>query len=341
MGLMADEKQHEMDDYRRQAWMRKVPCILSLVIVPLFWGFSVTQAAPPKTGEPQIQKLEINNQTHLAFRRYISTHPKGVILYLHGIQSHSGWYTQSCQMLAESGYTVYAPDRRGCGLNRQDRGHIQHYEDLIADIDAFLARIRADYPNLPVFLMGVSWGGKLALLYETMRPGQVNGLILSTPGVKAKVNLSLWDRMRVFYYSWRRREVQPEIPIPIESSSMFTDDQRWQNWIEQDPLTLRKATARFYWENNKMDKQIRRNARNAQAPILLLLAGRDEIIDNEKTIRFMGDKLPEAENDTLKIIEYPPGRHTLEFERYLRKVVADMVAWLNKQVSSRPAPPTQ
>lgn len=31
-----------------------------------------------------------------------------------------------------------------------------------------------------------------------------------------------------------------------------------------------------------MDKQIRRNARNAQAPILLLLAGRDEIIDNEK-----------------------------------------------------------
>lgn len=290
----------------------------------------------------RIEKLEINNQTHLTFRRYISDHPRGVILYLHGIQSHSGWYIQSCQMLAEGGYSVYAPDRRGTGLNDQDRGHLQHYEDLVADMDAFIARIHADYPNLPVYLVGVSWGGKLALLYETMRPGQIDGLILGTPGIKPKVDLSPWNKLRVFFYFWRRREVQPEIPIPIGAASLFTDNPKWQNWIEQDPLTLRRCTARFFWENHKIDKKIKRDAKRAQDPILLLLAGRDEIIRNDKTKKFMTEKMPEGREGRLDIIEYPSARHTLEFEDNRDEIVGDMLKWLNRRTgrSGEIHPPT-
>ncbi|MCG3196819.1 MAG: lysophospholipase [Candidatus Omnitrophica bacterium] len=285
--------------------------------------------AAPNQVRVQLQKLEINNQTHLAYRKYTSPTPRGVVLYLHGVQSHSGWYRMSGKMLAERGYTVYAPDRRGTGLNERDRGHLQNYEDLIADLDAFMARIHADYPDLPVYLLGVSWGGKLALLYETMRPGQVNGLILSTPGISAKVDLSLWNKLKVFYYSWRRREVQPEIPIPIDRASLFTDDPKWQNWIEQDPQTLRKATARFYWESRKMDKAVRRGTKKAEAPVLLLLAGRDEIVNNEKINRFLTRKLPGSETDRYQVIEYPSARHTLEFEKNLKAVVGDMVRWMD------------
>lgn len=309
--------------------------ILCLLAVP-------SPAAPPRVS-PQatpyrIQKLEINNQTSLTFRRYTSPNPKGVILYLHGIQSHSGWYIQSCQLLAEHGYTVYAPDRRGSGLNREDRGHMQNYEDLIADLDAFIARIHADNPGLPVFLVGVSWGGKLAMLYEIMRPGQVDGLIISAPGIKPQIDLSPWNKLKVFYYHWRNRDVQPEIPIPIDRSNLFTDDPKWQNWIEQDPLTLRKCTARFFWESHKMDSQINKWAKDARAPILLLLAGRDEICDNDRTLNFMMKKLPEAENGTLMLAEYPEARHTLEFEPNMRKVVQDMLTWLNGQTSRRIQP---
>jgi alpha-beta hydrolase superfamily lysophospholipase len=329
-----------------------------LLLLPFLGsGAPVTTAQPPSSSlekeaggvvkatrsalrpRPAVQKLEINNQTHLAFRRFISQQPKGVILYLHGIQSHSGWYLRSCQILSENGYTVYAPDRRGCGLNEAERGHLQNYEDLIADMDAFIARIHADYPGLPVFLLGVSWGGKQALLYETMRPGRVNGLILSTPGIKPQVNLSLWNRLKVFYFFWRNREIQPEIPIPISQSSLFTDDPNWQNWIEQDPLTLRRATARFYWENRKMDKKVRKGIHDTQAPILLLLAGRDEIINNEKTIRFMSDKLPDVDPNSIQVIEYPTARHTLEFEKNMRQVVRDILKWLDRQVAGQPHTP--
>ena len=158
--------------------------------------------------------------------------------------------------MAEEGFTVYAPDRRGSGQNAFDRGHIESYEDLIADLDAFLNRIEADHPtNLPIFLVSVSWGGKLAVAYEALRPGRVAGVVLSTPGIKPKVDLNPWNKMKVLYFFWRRRDVQPMIPIPINATSLFTDDVEWQNWIEQDPLTLRECTPRFYWESRQLESK--------------------------------------------------------------------------------------
>ncbi len=39
--------------------------------------------------------------------------PRGLVVFLHGIQSHSGWYAWTCGNLARAGYRVLAPDRRG------------------------------------------------------------------------------------------------------------------------------------------------------------------------------------------------------------------------------------
>lgn len=57
-------------------------------------------------------------------------HPAGIardgaILYLHGIQSHGGWFEWSASLLAHLGYPVLLPDRRGSGLNRPARRHPQ------------------------------------------------------------------------------------------------------------------------------------------------------------------------------------------------------------------------
>lgn len=283
----------------------------------------------------EYQRLEISNQTHLTYRKYFADNPRGVVLYLHGIQSHSGWYIQSCEILAENGYTVYAPDRRGSGLNRVDRGHLQNYEDLVGDMDAFVNRIHADFPDLPLFIMSVSWGGKLALLYESRSPGSVEGIILSTPGIRSKVDLNLWNKLKVLYYFWRKRDIQPMIPIPIDRADMFTDDVGWQNWIARDRNTLRRCTARFYWESNQMDRATKKLIENCKAPFLLQLAGRDEIVNNKKTIKFLKKKLPGATENKLEIIEYPGARHTLEFEKNMREIVMDVVAWLNRWAPAR------
>ena len=44
------------------------------------------------------------------------------VVFLHGIQSHGGWYEHSCERLRQAGFAVSFLDRRGSGLNEQGRG---------------------------------------------------------------------------------------------------------------------------------------------------------------------------------------------------------------------------
>jgi acylglycerol lipase len=43
--------------------------------------------------------------------------PRGRVVFVHGIQSHAGWYEHSCQRLSEAGFAVSFLDRRGSGEN--------------------------------------------------------------------------------------------------------------------------------------------------------------------------------------------------------------------------------
>src|SRR5262245_41645540 len=96
------------------------------------------------------------------YRRYPAAGPrKAHVVFIHGVQSHGGWYEHSCACLAEAGFEVSFLDRRGSGLNDQDRGDAPGFRRLLDDIAEFI------YPlPRPVFLGAISWGGKLAVALE-------------------------------------------------------------------------------------------------------------------------------------------------------------------------------
>src|SRR5690606_11116879 len=106
---------------------------------------------------------------------------KPVVLYLHGIEGHSQWFEQTASELNRKGFTVYAPDRRGAGMNRRDRGHMQSYKEFLSDVESFLVRIRNSHPAHPVALWGNCWGAKgAAVLSAEAANHGVSGLLLSS-----------------------------------------------------------------------------------------------------------------------------------------------------------------
>ena len=115
--------------------------------------------------------------------------PRGIVVFIHGIQSHGGWYEYSCTKLAQAGYQVYFLDRRGSGMNAEGRGDAPSFRRLLDDIAEFLTVLPRSAPagnkvaRLPVFLAGISWGGKLAVALERRHPGLVDGLILMCPSL--------------------------------------------------------------------------------------------------------------------------------------------------------------
>lgn len=271
---------------------------------------------------PAIATYRAADGRALALRRYAAAgEPLANVVLLHGIISHSGWYDVSCQALAQQRFAVHALDRRGSGLNSQARGDVDVMETWIRDVVDYLTSLRPT--GLPTFLLGISWGGKLAPAVARARPDLLSGLAMLCPGLYAKQQPG-WLQRSLLGLSGRIGIHRRSVPIPLQQAELFTDSPRWQAYIANDPLTLRGITLRFARQDLRLTRHARASAAYLHLPTLLVLAGRDRIVDNERTKGFI-TRLA-ATDKTVR--EYSSGAHTLEFESDVDAYFDDLTAWL-------------
>jgi alpha-beta hydrolase superfamily lysophospholipase len=249
------------------------------------------------------------------------------LVYLHGIESHSGWFDIAADLLVGKGYEVFALDRRGSGVNRENRGfpsgHVDSISTLVADVGSFVRPLRDTYDS--VFLVGLSWGGKLALAFGLRHPEDVDGLILITPGVRSLVDVGIADKLAVFFTAWSAPTTAIKLPIEAE---MFTTTPRFLEYIRQDPLRLRYASSRFLMESNRVEKEIDRRMPENTLPILLILAGQERIIDNRGVLRVVQAGPP----DLLDVVEYDDQTHSVQFDAPER-LADDMAGWIERRIA--------
>lgn len=252
--------------------------------------------------------------------------PRARLVFLHGVRSHCGWYERSCTELAALGFEVFFLDRRGSGLNSARRGDCPSFRRLIDDVAEFVQHLRGERAWLPVFVAGISWGGKLAVGVAARRPGLANGVVLLCPGLKPRVKPPLLRRARIFVA--RRLRPTKFFPIPLNDAELFTGSAEWRQFIDRDPFGLREATARFLFQSFAFDQYLKRAAKNVNVPVLLVLAGRDRIIDNAKTRKFVG-----RFRAITTIADYPDAEHTLEFEPPDHPWLGEVVRWVERHIS--------
>ncbi len=254
---------------------------------------------------------------------------RAYVVALHGIQSHAGWYEHSSRRLAEAGFELCFLDRRGSGRNAIARGDAPHADRLVHDITQFLAETRhrrdLESPASPVVLMSVSWGGKLAAACAARRPELVDGVALLYPGIRARVRPGCWDRGRLKLAEWLG-VVDRLVDIPLQDPALFTADPDWQQFIEDDPLTLRQLTVGFLLANRELDRHSEANIERVRCPLLMMLAGADRIIDNRATRLLFG----KIGSQRKRLVEYPEAQHTLEFESKRDEFIDDLLDWLGE-----------
>lgn len=266
------------------------------------------------------QTLTFSDGYRCFARRWQPPRPRGTVLYLHGIQSHGGWFETSAGKLAESGFDVLLPDRRGSGCNQQDRGHTPNARRLLHDAVEWLHLLN---PNGPSQVAGVSWGGKLALALQRFAPARISRLALIAPGLFPQVDLPLIQKVRVGLSMWAAPKARFE--IPLNDPDLFTANPARREFIRDDPLKLTHVTTSFLLASRRLD----RYARAAQSdptgcPLCLFLAGHDRIIHNQPTRNFV--RMLRWPGRT--IVDYPDAHHTLEFEREPSDYLQDLTAWI-------------
>jgi len=170
-------------------------------------------------------------------------------------------------------------------------------------------------------LLAISWGGKVAVGLQRRYPGLNDALALLCPGFFARVQPSLRQKLGILW----SRLVRPTrlFPIPLSDPELFTSNPRWLEFLRHDPLALHQATARLLLESVRLDLYLRLAAPRVCVPTLLMLAGQDRIVDNQRirrlAARFAGP---------CTILEYPDAQHTLEFEPRPEVFVDDLLRWL-------------
>ncbi len=276
--------------------------------------------------EPSVLTFTAGDGYRWHYRRYEpATAPRAHVVYLHGIQSHGGWYEHSCRYLAGAGFAVSFLDRRGSGLNQQDRGDAPNFHRLLDDVAEFLRDLKTKKAGPKTFLVAVSWGGKLAAALPRRHPGLADGLALLCPGFCPKLGPTRRERLGI---AWARLTSPRRLfPIPLSDPELFTATPERLQFLRDDPLALHRATARFLVASAFLDRYLRGAAAHVRVPVLLLLAGRDRILDNARTRRFVG-RFASADR---QVIEYPDAHHTLEFEPSPEPFLSDLKRWLEQR----------
>jgi alpha-beta hydrolase superfamily lysophospholipase len=272
---------------------------------------------------PQIETYRATDGRLLQVRKFGPTdNSRAQVVLLHGIISHGGWYTRGCNHLANAGFAVHFLDRRGSGLDAEARGDVDRWETWLSDVEVYLEHLRG---NGPVVVCGISWGGKLAPALARHRPDLMAGIGLICPGIYARQQPGPLKR-GALAATGALGINEKRIPIPLQEAELFTDTPQWQEYIRHDPLTLREITLRFARADRLLTRHVRQSGPWIHTPTLLMLAGREEIVDNRRTRKFFNTLA--ARDKTL--IDYPNAAHTLEFEPDPVPYLNDLARWIEK-----------
>lgn len=270
---------------------------------------------------PQHVTLEMSDGYPVFARYWPREKPRAAVLYLHGIQSHGGWYEWSASLLAVCGCAVLMPDRRGSGRNAIARGDTPNGRRWLDDVDEQLAWL-SRHAAAPPEIVGVSWGGKLACSFAIDRPTAVGRLLLIAPGVFPRVDLpaskKFWIGISLIGAPDRQFE------IPLNDPALFTDNPAGRDFICRDPLKLTSVTARFLLESRRLDRQLWRSPdRVLQPHVTAVLCDSDRIIHSSRTHAWLLRVCAQHP----AIIELKNYQHTPEFDRNSALFERDIRRW--------------
>jgi acylglycerol lipase len=271
----------------------------------------------PAAPATRFQTFEGAGGRRLAFQVVEAPAARHHLLYLHGIESHGGWFLPAALRLRDRGCTTWLLDRRGSGLNRGIApGHTPSAAVLLEDV----RRARAFLGDPPLHLVGLSWGGKLATAVAIEQSRNVESLVLITPGLCARVDLTWRQKLGVAVNLLFGGTGHFDVPLAPE---MFTSEPHLLEFLRRDPLRVTEVTARFLLASLALDRRIRKGVSTLRAPVLLLLAGEDRIVDNDAVLELLAP-LPPGQ---LQVWHYPDAMHSVQLER-TEAMVDDIVTFL-------------
>lgn len=266
----------------------------------------------------------------LAGHSWMPPNPKAMVAVIHGLGEHSGRYARFAHAAAAQNIGVVAIDLRGHGNSFGERTYVDRFSDYLLDADALMGLARKLAAGLPLFLMGHSMGGAIAMRWVAERQPDLVGLILSSAALKigndvSKLLINLAPIISRFAPHLRVKKVEPDL---------ISRDKAEVEAYRKDPLVCHLPTpartgAELLWaiESN-------RAAARVQSLPLYLFHGDADLLTDPNGSRELYT-LWGCPDKTLRI--WPGSRHEALNDLSRGEVMAELFAWVDTKVNEKTA----
>ena len=256
------------------------------------------------------------------------TPPRAAILIVHGLAEHSGRYGLTAAALNDAGFGMHAVDYRGHGRSEGRRVHVDDVDDYVADVRAALEEVRRRNPGRPVFLLGHSQGGLIALKFVLDDPAAIDGLVVTSPFLAVHPA----SRPSAFVRGLARvlLHLAPRHPLPtsIDVRRLSRDTAVGEAYA-RDPLVSHAASAGWLRAIGRAQRDVRARAPRLRVPTLLMAASADRLVDPEATRQFAR----EASADIVEFVWWDGFYHEILNDQGREQVIGKIVDWLARQIA--------
>ena len=263
--------------------------------------------------------------------------PAAVVLALHGFDDYSNAFAVPARLWAERGIATYAYDQRGFG-SAPGRGRWFGARRLAADAATAIALLHRRYPGTPVYLLGESMGGAVAILAASGRAGiappKVDGVILVSPAVWGRDTMNPIERVGLFLAGllpgvhWSATL----LPVHIHPS----DNVPMLRAYSTDPLVIKDTRSDTLNGLIDLMSAALAAAPALDTPLFLLYGEHDEIVPRAPVARFVAG-LPANDRSWQRIALYPKGYHMLLRDLHGTIPTGDIAAWIAAPAAPLPS----
>jgi len=259
-------------------------------------------------------------------RRWLpSGEPRAEVMLVHGIIEHGGRYVPTAEALARRGYAVAVMDLRGHGKSDGPRCWVRSFEEYVDDLDGFFDRTVRRAQGKPVFVLGHSLGGLIAVLWCIRCQPKLNGLILSGPALQIRHRLFPWLRRLAVVGSM----LFPRLRMVRLGGRRISRDPAIVAQFHDDPLVFHgRIPVRTGAEILRAGGLVQAAFKQVRAPLLILHGAADRVAAIEASQKLV--QRAAATDKTLRL--YPELYHEVLNEPEKERVLADLIQWIDQRV---------
>ncbi len=271
------------------------------------------------------------DNTPIFLRTWTPEHqpPRAVLMLVHGLAEHAGRYQYVVDAFLKKGYVIYGHDHRGFGKSGGIRGHWEHFDDVIKDMEMVVDRAQSEWPDLAFGMFAHSMGGVIGVHYLARHREPFRAAVISAPGFGPGPDQ---NKLLLFMTPIAARII-PRKPLDRKLSGEYTlshDPAQAAAW-DADPLVHPYATPRWAVEYLRAAREAKSLLSQLTIPVLVVM-GEEDITVQTQDIR----EAVAAAGPNVTFRTYPGAYHEVHNEKaeIREPMLAETTEWMDENLVS-------